>query len=118
MGRAHSAFVSTISVADMEGALICTCDGGPACTLTKTLENCIQCKPNLKVMDIQTAQGATIMSTSHLCLKTYCVRDWFGEIRPIDVKTYVVPGLMYDFLSVKGLNKCGYAVFHNPDSEE
>ena len=39
-----------------------------------------------------------------------------GEIRPI-VKAYFVPGLKYDLLLVKGLNKCGYAVCH-PDSEE
>ncbi len=41
-----------------------------------------------------------------------------GEIRPINVKAYVVPALKYDLLSVKGLNKCGYAVFHHPDAEE
>jgi hypothetical protein len=41
-----------------------------------------------------------------------------GEIRPIAVKAYVVPGLKYDLLSVRGLNKCGYAVFHHPDPEE
>ena len=40
------------------------------------------------------------------------------EIRPIVVKAYVVPGLKYDLLSVKGLNKCGYAVYHQPDPEE
>ena len=39
------------------------CDGGATCILTKTLENCTQCKP--KVVDIQTAQGATLMSTTH-----------------------------------------------------
>ena len=42
MGHEHSAFVSTRSVLDMEDALIC--DGGATCTLTKTLENCRQCK--------------------------------------------------------------------------
>ena len=72
MGHAHSAVVSTRSVSDMEDALIC--DGGATCNLTRTLENCTQCKP--KVVDIQTAQGATLMSsTTHLCLKTYYVRD-------------------------------------------
>ena len=55
IGRAHSTFVSTRSVSalsDMADALIC--DGGATCTsgLTKTLENCAQCKPNLKVVDI------------------------------------------------------------------
>ena len=58
------------------------------------------------------------MSTTHLCLKTYYVRDRLGEIRPIVVKAYVVQGLKYDLLSVKGLNKCGYAVYHHPDQEE
>ena len=92
MGSAHSAFVSTRSVEDVEDALIC--DGGATCTLTKTLENCTQCKP--KVVDIQTAhwaQGATLMSTTHLCLKTYYVRDRLGEIRPIVMKAFVAPGL-------------------------
>ncbi len=94
------------------------CDGGATCTLTKTLENCTQGKP--KVVEIQTAQGVTIMSTTHLGLKTYYVlsRDRLGENRPIVVKAYVAPGLKYDLLSVKGLNKCGYAVFHHPDPEE
>ena len=70
------------------------------------------------MVDIQTAQGATLMSTTHLCLKTYYFRDRLGEIRPIVVKAYVVPGLKYDLLSVKGLNKCCYAVYHHPDPKE
>jgi hypothetical protein len=41
-----------------------------------------------------------------------------GEIRPIVVKSYVVPGPKYDLLSVKGLNKCRYAIFHHTDVEE
>ena len=41
MGHAHSAFVSTRSIDDMEDSLIC--DGGATCTLTKSLENCTLC---------------------------------------------------------------------------
>ena len=54
---------------------------------------------------IQTAHGATIMpvETTHLCYKTYFDKDRLGEIRPIIVKAYVVPGLKYDLLSVKEL---------------
>ena len=114
MGRAHNAIVSTRSVADMEDALIC--DGGATCTLTKTLKNCTLCKP--KVVDLQTAQGATLMSTTHLCLMTYCFRDRLEGIRPIVVKACVVPGLIYDPLSAKGHTKCGNAVYHHPDPEE
>ncbi len=60
------------------------------------------------------------MSTRHLCLKTYYVRDRLGQIRRIIVEAYFVPGLKYDLSSVKpeGLYKCGYAVFHHPDPEE
>ncbi len=114
MGYAHSAFVSTRTMLDMEDTL--RCDGGATCTLTKTLENCTQCKP--KVVEIQTAQGATMMSTTHPCLKTYYVWDRLGEIRPIVVKAYVDPGLKYDLLSVQEIDKWGYAVLHHPDPEE
>ena len=55
---------------------------------------------------------------SHLCYKTYFVKDRLGEIRPIIVKAYVVPGLKYDLLSVKGLDRAGYAVNHHPDPEQ
>ena len=82
MGRALSAFVSTRPIADMDGRLIG--DDGATSTLTKTLENYTLCKP--KVMGIQTAHFATLMSTSHLCLRTCYVRDCLGEIRLIDVK--------------------------------
>ncbi len=73
---------------------------------------------NRRMVKIQTAPGATIMSTTHHCLKTYYVRDQLGEIRPIVVKAYDVPGQKYDLLSVKWLNKCGCTVFHHPDPEE
>ena len=75
MGHAHSAFVSTRSIDEMEDALIC--DGGAtsSCTLTKSLENCTLCKP--KVAEIQTAHGATIMRKTYLCYKTNLLKtDW------------------------------------------
>ena len=84
--------------------------------MTKSLENSTLCKP--KVVEIQTAHGDTMMKTTHLCYKTYFVKDRLGEIRPIIVKAYVVPGLKYDLLLVKGLNRAGYAVNHNPDPEQ
>ena len=58
------------------------------------------------------------MNTTHRCIKTYYVRDRLGEIRPIVVKAYVVPGLKHDLLSVKGLNQAGYRVIHDEDEEE
>jgi hypothetical protein len=48
----------------------------------------------------------------------YYVRDRLGEIRPIVVKAYIVPGLKHDLLSVKGENQDGYRVIHDEDEEE
>ena len=59
-----------------------------------------------------------VMRTTHLCFKSYFIKDRLGEIRPIIVKAYVVPGLKYDLLSVKELNRAGYAVNHHPDPEQ
>ena len=115
MGHAQSAYVSTRSIDDMKDAWIC--NGGATCTLTKSLENCTLCKPKPEVVEVQTAHGATIMRTKHHCYKNYFVRDRLGEIRPIIVKACVVPGLKYDLLSVKGLNRAGNAVIHHPDPE-
>ena len=64
------------------------------------------------------SDSSTMMNSTHLCYKTYYVCDRLGEIRPIIVKAYVVPGLTHDILSVKGLNKAGYSVHHHPDPEQ
>ncbi len=44
--------------------------------------------------------------------------DRLGEIQPIIVKAYVVPGLKHDLSSVKGLSKAGYSVHHHPGPEQ
>ena len=90
----ESAFVNTRVLADMKDALIC--DGGATPTLTKSLENCTLVQQ--KVVDIQKAHGGTQMSTTHCYVKTYHVCDRLGEIRPIFIKAYVVPGLKHDIL--------------------
>jgi hypothetical protein len=99
---------------EMEDTLICA--GGATTTLTKSLHNCSEVKP--KIVDIQTAQCMNLMSTTHVCFKTYYVRDRLGDIRPIIVKEYVVSSLKHDLLSVKSLNNYGYQVIHNKDREE
>ena len=91
-------------------------DGGATSTLTKSFDNCTQIRP--KVVAIQTASGSTAIYTSHVCSKTYFAIDRTGELRPISVKAYIVPGLRYDLLSVKGLNRAGYRVIHDEDGHE
>ncbi len=108
------ACVSTSTIKCGDDAFIV--DGGATSTLTKSFENCTQIRP--KVAAIQTAGGATSIHTTHICLKTYFVRDRTGTIRPIVVKAYIIPALRHDLLSVKGLNESGYHVIHDEDDME
>jgi hypothetical protein len=58
------------------------------------------------------------MLTSHVCLKTYFVRDRTGELRPITTKTYIVKNLKRDLLPGKALNRAGYRIILDEDPEE
>ena len=58
------------------------------------------------------------METTHMCMKTYYVRNWTGEIRPITTKAFICPKLGTDVLSVKGLNFQRYSNVHHPDPDE
>jgi hypothetical protein len=92
------------------------CDGGATSSLSSSLMNCSDVQE--RVVSIQTAQGGTVMLTSHVCLKTYFVRDRTGELRPITTKTYIVKGLKRDLLSGKALNRAGYRIILDEDPEE
>jgi hypothetical protein len=59
-----------------------------------------------------------VMTTMHVCLKTYYARDRTGELRPITTKTYIVKDLKHDLLSGKMLNKAGYRIILDEDPEE
>ncbi len=71
-----------------------------------------------RVVPIQTDQGGTVMLTTHVCLKTYFVRDRTGELRPITTKTYIVKHLKRDLLSGKALNRAEYRIILDEDPEE
>ncbi len=113
-GQAHSAFVSTRSIEDLENAFLCY--RGATCTLTKSLKYGTLRKS--KVVENLTAHGATLMSIKHICCKTYCVcySDWLGEIRPVIHKAYVVPGWKCDLQWVRDF--AGYSDTHHPDPKQ
>jgi hypothetical protein len=92
-------------------------DGGATSSLSSSFWNCTDIKE--RVVPIQTAQGGTVMMTSHVCLKTCFVRDRTGELRPFTTKTYieVVKNLKRDLLSGKSLNKAGYRIILDEDPE-
>ncbi len=47
------------------------CDGGETSTLSSSFENCTDCQP--KIVEIKTAEGGVVMTTTHVCMKTYYV---------------------------------------------
>ena len=99
---------------DMDRVLVV--DSGATSTLSSSFENCTDCKE--KVVEIQTAHGDTIMKTTHVCLKTFYVRDRLGTTRPITTRAFIAPGIKRDLLSGKALNRAGYRVILDSDYEE
>ncbi len=75
------------------------CDGGATSTLSSSFENCTDCQP--KTVEIKTAEGGVVMTTTHVCMKTYYVRTRTGEIRPLTTKAFNVSSLRSDLISVK-----------------
>ena len=72
------------------------CDGGATSTLSSSFENCTDCQP--KTVEIKTAEGGAVMTTTHVCMKTYYVKSRTGEIRPLTTKAFIVPSLRSDLI--------------------
>ena len=89
-------------------------------SLSSSFLNCTDITECRRAVPIHTAQGGTVMTTTHVCLKTYYAMDRTGELRPIATKTYIVKNLNHNLLSGKMLNKAGYRILldEDPDSEE
>ena len=115
-GEQECEFVRRESDSDSTEPEALCCDGGATSSLSSSFNNCAEISE--RVIPIQTAQGGTVMLTTHVCLKTYYVRDRTGELRPFTTKTYIVKNLKHDLLSGKALNKAGYRVIYDQDPEE
>ena len=114
-GVEESVFVGRESNDSTETEALC-CDDGAISSLSSLFMNYSEITE--RVVPIQTAQGGTVMHSTHVCLKTYYVRDRTGEMRPITTKTYIVNNLKHDLLSGKALNKAGYRIILDEDPEE
>ncbi len=79
------------------------CDGGATSSLSSSFLNGTEITE--RAVPIQTAEGGTVMMTTHVCLKTYYVRDWTCELRPTITRTYIVINLKHDLLPGKMINK-------------
>jgi hypothetical protein len=115
-GREECAFVGQESELDQAEPEALCCDGGATSSLSSSFLNCTEITE--RAVPIHTAQGGTVMTTTHVCLKTYYARDRTGELRPITTKTYIVKDLKHDLLSGKMLNKAGYRIILDEDPEE
>jgi hypothetical protein len=60
------------------------CDGGATSTLSSSFENCTDCQ--LRTVEIKTAEGGSVMTTTHVCMKTYYVKSRTGEIHPLTTR--------------------------------
>ncbi len=87
------------------------CDGGATSSLSSSLMNCWEVTE--RVVPIQTAQGGTVMLTTHVCLKTYFVRDQTGELRPITTKTYCqepqTRSIVRESAELSGISDCPWS---------
>ncbi len=115
-GRGECAFVGQESELDQAEPEALCCDGRAISSLSSSFLNCTEITE--RAVPIHTAQGGTVMTTTHVCLKTYYVRDRTGDLRPITTKTYIVKDLKHDLLSGKILNKAGYRIILDEDPEE
>ena len=115
-GEQECAFVGRESDSDSTEPEALCCDGGATSSLSSSFNNCAEISE--RVVPIQTAQGGTVMLTTHVCLKTYFVRDRTGELRTLTTKKYIVKNLKHDLLSGKALNRAGYRVIYDQDPEE
>ncbi len=66
--------------------VICDRLGGATSTLSSSFENCTDCQP--KTVEIKTTKGGIVMTTTHICMKTYYVKSRTGEIRPLTTKAF------------------------------
>jgi hypothetical protein len=114
-GEAEFAFVreELISTEEIKPVI---CDGSATSMLSSSFENCTDCQP--KTVEIKTAERGVVMTTTHVCMKTYYVKSRTVEIRSLTTKPFIVPSLRTDLISVKSLNRQGYRVIHDPDPEE
>ena len=70
------AFVGRETESDSTEPEALCCDGGATSSLSSSFLNCSEISE--RAVPIQTAQGGTVMVTTHVCIKTYFVRDRTG----------------------------------------
>ena len=115
-GKEECAFVGQESELNSAEPEALCCDGGATASLSSLFLNCTDITE--RAVLIHTAEGGTVVTTTHVYLKTYYARDRTGELRPITTKTYIVKNLKHDLLSGKMLNKAGYRIILDEDPEE
>ncbi len=64
--------------------------------LSSSFENCTDCQP--KTVEIKTAEEGVVMTTTHVCMKTYYVRSRTRENCPLTTKAIIVPSLRSDLI--------------------
>ena len=90
-------------------------DCGASQTITGSLINCKDVME--KVTIIETANGEENMTSTHVCTKTYFVRNRMGDLVTITVTALFVKGLPQDLLGGKSVNRENIRVILDSDHD-
>ena len=90
-------------------------DCGATTTITKSLNNMTEVKP--QVVTIQLAMDGLTMKSSHVGIKTYYAYDRTGTIRPIKTKALYVKECQQDLLGGTSLTNSNYRVVLDSDND-
>jgi hypothetical protein len=92
---------------DEEKSSLCTDTGAFIC-VTGSLENTTNVVE--KSVRVEMAENGTSMKATHVCMKTYFLKNRSGEVVSLTVPALCVKSVNQDFLSGKACNKIGVRI--------
>ncbi len=99
---------------DEDKSNICTDTGASIC-VTGSLENTTDVVQEL--VRVEMAENGTSMKATHVCMKTYFLKNRSGEVVSLTVPALYVKSVNQDLLSGKACNKIGVCIILDEDPD-
>ena len=99
---------------DEDKSNICTDTGASIC-VTGSLENTTDVVE--KLVRVEMAENGTSMKATHVCMKTYFLKNRSGEVVSLTVPALYVKSVNQDLLSGKACNKIGVSIILDEDPD-
>ena len=99
---------------DEDKSNICTDTGASIC-VTGSLENTTDVVE--KLVRVEMAENGTSMKATHVCMKTYFLKNRSGEVVSLTVPALYVKSVNQDLLSGKACNKIGVRIILDEDPD-